>query len=544
MNERFDAVVIGAGPNGLVAANALVDAGWDVLLVEAQPQVGGAVRSREWVPGYVSDMFSSFYPLGAVSPAFEQFELHNHGLRWTRAPNPLAHPRHAADEDAPVIYDKVEDTVAALARHDKRDADTWLRLCEQWQVVRKPLLDTLFTTFPPVRGPWGMISSMGVAESARFLRLLALPMSTLGRELFRSEAARLLLMGNALHADVPLGAPVSGAAGYLLAMLAQDVGFPVPVGGAGQLSEALARRFRAKGGQIRCGSRVEGIVVRGGRARGVRIAGGEEVRASRAVVADVTAPSLYGDLLPAESVPPLMRADIDRFDWDTPVVKVNYAVAGAIPWRSPILGTVGTLHLGGDEDKLAGWMSDLDRGHIPEHPFVLFGQMSTTDRTRSAPGTESAWAYTHLPRGKGDRETAQRIADMTTAVIEAHAPGFTDLVERPVIQYPSDLQSENENLRAGAVNAGTAQLHQQYVFRPTLGLADSLTPVQGLFLGSASAHPGGGVHGMCGMLAARAALRQNTPGSALRRGAHRLLNGQRNEGATRAALASDAASAT
>jgi phytoene dehydrogenase-like protein len=523
LSARYDAVVIGSGPNGLVAANALVDAGWDVLVLEAEDDVGGAVRSGRIVPGYVSDLYSAFYPFAAASPAITQLDLPSYGLSWARSPLAVAHPRNESDDLAPAIHATPEATAQSLAEHDPRDGETWLRLCEEWGEVGGPIIDTLFTTFPPIRGPVALARRLGPARLARLARFMALPVSVMGRELFHAEAGRLLLAGNALHADVPTGAAVSGAAGYILAMLAQQVGFPVPVGGAGELTAAMARRLVARGGEVRCGARVNEIVVRGGRARAVRIEGGEEIRAVRAVIADVSAPQLYLKLLPGDALPAQLRDDISRFEWDNAVVKLNYAVKGQIPWKSSTLSSAGTIHLGGDERQLEGWMADIDLGRLPGHPFIIVGQMTTTDPTRSAPGTESAWAYTHLPRGLSDDETADIIAKQVTGVIEAHAPGFSDLIEASWTQRPSDLERANANLFGGALNAGTAQLHQQYIFRPIPGLADSLTPVGGVFLGSASAHPGGGVHGMCGMLAARAALQQNSLRGFVRRRAHRLL---------------------
>ncbi|MDJ0392540.1 NAD(P)/FAD-dependent oxidoreductase [Rhodococcus sp. G-MC3] len=501
-----DAVVIGAGHNGLVAAAALADAGWDVVIVEAGPEPGGAVRSAELVPGYTSDLFSAFYPLGASSPAMTALDLENHGLVWSRSPAAFGHARSADDEDAPVVLPNVADTAAALAEYDRRDGDAWFELFEQWTRIKKPLVDAFFGPFPPVKAAASLARELGAADTLRFARFMSLPARTMAHETFHSTAARCLLLGNAMHGDAPMDAPVSGAMGYLLTMMAQDVGFPVPKGGAGELTAALVRRTGSA--QLRCGSAVTRIGIENGRATTVHTASGDTVRARRAIIADVSAPMLYQDLLPADAIPRRMHDDLAKFEWDTPVVKVNYALDRPIPWRSKSLSLAGTVHLGADDDGLLRWTTDLSTGVLPKRPFMLFGQMTTADPTRSPMGTESAWAYTHLPRGVTDDASADTIAERAREVLEEHAPGFTSSIVGQVVQRPSDLFDADSNLYGGAVNGGTAQLQQQLIFRPTPGLGRSETPVENLFLGSASAHPGGGVHGAAGMNAARAALGQ------------------------------------
>lgn len=501
-----DAVVIGAGHNGLVAAALMADAGWDVVVLEGQSEPGGAVRSAERIPGYTSDLYSAFYPLSVASPVLRSLNLEDHGLRWTHAPAVVGHPRSAADEDAPMIYRDVARTAEDLARHHPDDGDNWLQLFELWQQIKDPLLTSLFTPFPPVRGAAGLLRRLGTAEALRLVHRLVLPAGEMAKQLFAGDAARLLMLGNALHADVPVDAPGSGVMGLMLIMMAQDGGWPVPVGGAGQLTAALVNRVTSAGAQIVCDQSVTGIEVRGGRAVGVQTADGRTVAARRAVVADVSAPALYRELLPASAVPARLLDDLEHFTWDTPVLKINYALDAPIPWRSKNLNEAGTVHLGADADGLVRWMADLNTRTVPEHPFMLFGQMTTADPTRSPAGTESAWAYTHLPRDVSDDESADRLSEAVDRVLEEHAPGFTDAVVGKFIQRPSELTASDANLVGGAVNGGTAQLQQQLIFRPTPGFGRAETPIEGLFLGSAGAHPGGGVHGVCGRNAARAAL--------------------------------------
>lgn len=505
---EVDAIVIGSGHHGLVAAAAMADAGWDVVVLEAAEQPGGAVRSTELIPGFTSDLFSAFYPMALASPAMTALELESHGLQWSHSPAVYGHARSAQDTEAPVVHHDVETTAALLSEHDARDGDTWLRLFEQWERIRKPLLGSLFGPFPPVAPAARLVRTLGLPETLRFVRFAALPARVMAHELFHSEAARCLLLGNAMHGDVPTDSPVSGMMGYLLTMLAQDVGYPAPVGGSSALTGALIRRGAASGAALECGQRVESIDVRGGRARAVHTAAGDTFRARRAIVADVSAPALYGSLLPFDAVPRRVHDDLRTFEWDTPVVKVNYALDRRIPWNASSLADAGTVHLGADDDGLVHWAADLTTGVLPRSPFMLFGQMTTADRSRSPEGTESAWAYTHLPRGVVDDAAADIIAGRVDTVLDAHAPGFLDSIVGRVVQRPSDLHRADPNLFGGAVNGGTAQLQQQLIFRPTPGLGRSETPVEGLFLGSASAHPGGGVHGAAGLNAARAALGQ------------------------------------
>ena len=502
-----DAVVVGGGHHGLVAAALLADAGWDVVLLEATDHLGGAVRSAQLHPGFTADLFSAFYPLYGASPVLQALDLEAHGLRWSHAPAVLAHPPRPDGERAAVLCRDREETAARLADEHPEDGAAWLALCRQWDAVREPLLRTLFTTFPPVRGPVGLLRTIGTAEALRLARFLLLPAKRMGEELFTGEGARLLLAGNAAHADAPGDAPVSGAYGWLLAMLGQHHGFPVPVGGAGELAAALARRAGAAGAVLHTGQRVQRIDVRRGRAVAVHTAAGLTVRVRRAVVADVNAPVLYRELLPRDAVPGRLLRDLDRFLWDTPVVKLNWALDGPIPWRAPEVAAAGTVHLGADELGLVRWSADMESRTLPASPYLLFGQMTTADPARSPAGTESAWAYTHLPRGITDDAAADELARRVDATVEAFAPGFGARVVHRHVQRPSDVEGTDPNLVTGTVNGGTAQLFQQLVFRPVPGLGRPETVVGNLYLGGSSAHPGGGVHGVCGGLAARAALR-------------------------------------
>ncbi len=328
-----DAVVIGAGPNGLVAANRLLDAGWSVLVLEAQPDVGGAVRSdRDVHPDFVHDTFSAFYPLAATSPHVRAFHLEQHGLRWQHAPAVLGHP--LPDGSWALLHRDRHVTAALMEEAAAGDGEAWLDTCAEWDRIGDQVVGALLSPFPPVRHGLAAAARLRSVGGLGFVRTLLSPATGLGRARFRGEAPRLLLAGNAGHADIPLDAAGSGLMGLLLCMLGQTVGFPVPEGGAGELSQALARRIRALGGEIRCSTRVTRVTIDRGRATGVETADGERIRAGKAVIADVIAPHLYGGLVPAEDLPPRVMASMAKFRMDASTVKVDWALSGPVPWQS------------------------------------------------------------------------------------------------------------------------------------------------------------------------------------------------------------------
>ncbi|MFE4257276.1 phytoene desaturase family protein [Streptomyces sp. NPDC056883] len=528
-----DAVVIGAGPNGLVAANLLVDAGWTVEILESQGEPGGAVRSDRGVhPDYVSDLFSAFYPLAAASPILARLDLAEEGLRWSHAPSVLAHP--LLDGRCAVLERRVQDTSAGLAQFAAADGESWQDMYRAWSRIGPDLVQALFTPFPPIRSGLRAAAKLRASGGLRLARKLALPVRRLGEEEFSGDGGRLLLAGNALHADLAPEAAGSGGFGWLMSMLAQSHGFPVPVGGAGALTDALVNRLRRRGGVLRCGERVTSVVVRSGTAVGVRTAGGETVGAHRAVLADTSAPALYRELVGEEHLPSRLVRDLERFQWDFATFKVDWALTGPVPWRAPGAAGAGTVHVADGVNGLTRFASQIAMGQVPDEPFALFGQMTTADPSRSPAGTESAWAYTHLPQhitddagpdgitGTWDTREQEAMADRVEAQVERFAPGFRTLIGARRILAPTTLQSMNENLHNGAINNGTTALHQQLVFRPTPGTGRPETPVKNLYLASAAAHPGGGVHGAPGANAARAALRSRSGVSTLLRRAQRI----------------------
>lgn len=515
--STVDAVVIGSGPNGLVAANHLVDHGWSVLVLEAGAETGGAVHSsRDLDPAFVHDTCSAFYPLAAASEAIASFHLEEHGLRWQHAPAVLGHP--TPDGAWALLHRDRDLTAAAMDAAHPGDGEAWLRLCGEWDRIGDHLVGGLLTPFPPVRPALGGVTRLPGVGGLRFVKDLLTPVAELAEQRFGGRGPQLLLAGNAGHADIPLDSPGSSLMALIMSMLGQTVGFPAPEGGAGELARALVRRLESRGGEVRCGAEVTGIDVVRRRATRVRTADGEVVTATQAVVATVTAPALYGRLLEEHELPARITKGMESFRMDPATVKVDWALDGPVPWASEPEHAPGTVHIADSTTQMTEALNQVGAGAIPAEPFMLAGQMTTTDPTRSPAGTESMWAYTHVPqvtredaggdgiRGEWDRDDCERFADRMQARIERLAPGFGSRVRTRRVLGPRELEAHDANLLGGAINGGTAQLHQQLIFRPVPGLGRAETPIKGLYLGSASAHPGGGVHGAPGMNAARAAI--------------------------------------
>ncbi|MBA2463078.1 MAG: NAD(P)/FAD-dependent oxidoreductase [Actinobacteria bacterium] len=496
-----DAVVIGAGPNGLVAANVLADAGWSVQVLEAQSRPGGAVKSSDFVEsGFVSDELSAFYPLAVASPAIRRLELERWGLRWAHGPLALAHP--ASDGSCAILSRDLDETAASLDAFAPGDGDAWRELYALWERVGDQLLRGMATPFPPVRVGARLALRLG-RDLPEFGRFALLSVRRLGDEWFSGVGGPRLLAGNAMHTDLLPESSLGGFFGWLLCCLGQSIGYPCVEGGASRLTEALVRRLEARGGYVTCNARVDEIVVRGGRAVGVRSRAGE-VAARKAVLADVHAVPLYLDLLHREHVPPRILRRIERFELDPATFKVDWTLDAPIPWSTEETRRAPVVHVAESVDELSVTQHELARGLLPSRPFLVMGQYSMADPSRMPPGKEVAWAYTHIPQGIDHGDLAERMEER----VEALAPGFRDLIRRRRVSTPADLEAADENLPGGAISGGTLQLHQQLVFRPIPGLGRPETHIRGLYLCSASAHPGGGVHGAPGAIAARAALRK------------------------------------
>ena len=514
-----DAVIIGAGQNGLVAGNLLAERGWEVTVLEEADQPGGAVQSGELIePGYVNDRFSAFYPFALASPHIRRLEPERWGVRWLTGRVQVAHPDR--DGRCALISHDLDESAASLEQFAPGDGDGWRSLYRLWERVRGGALGAFFSPFPPVRPVLSLLRTLDYEELLRFVRFSVLPVRRMGEETFKGAGGPRLLAGNALHADVSPEAPLSGVFGWVLCSLAQQHGFPAVEGGAGNLTAALVRRLEHHGGQLICGVRATGIECRGGQATAVLTADERHV-ANRAVIADVGPLQLYRELLAGQPLPDRLLRDLERFQYDNGTVKVDWTLDGPIPWAAPEVRAAATIHVAEGIDTLTRHSAELNCRTIPDDPYLVMGQYSHLDPTRQPEGKETAWAYTHVPQqvtadaggeltGRWDEHEANVFADRIEAQVEALAPGFRSLIRGRFVQTPPMLEEANRNLVGGALNGGTAQLQQQLVFRPVPNLGRPETPIDKLFLGSASVHPGGGVHGGPGANAAKAALARSS----------------------------------
>jgi phytoene dehydrogenase-like protein len=495
----MDAVVVGAGPNGLTAAATLARAGWAVLVLEAQPRPGGAVWSEALtLPGYVHDLGAAFFPFAAQSPAFAALDLVGAGLSWQHAPRDSCHP--APDGSSVAISRDVEQSAASFGP----DGPAWRELALWQKAMGNRLAEALLGPLPNFGAAW----RLGVGNVLRLARAgLATP-AGFARRHFRTEAARRVVPGLALHVDLGPDDFAGAGLGLVLALLASSGGFPVPAGGARAITDALLRRLTEAGGAIEYGRRVESVVVRQGRAVAVRTSGGDEVPVRRAVLADVGAPALYLRLLPEDAVPGWARGQLQSFRYGWGTFKMDWALAGPVPWRSAEACESAVVHAGDSVEDLRAFTRQVRDGHLPESPYLVIGQQSLADPGRAPPGRHTLWAYSRVPPALegGWQRHKEAFADRVEARIEGLAPGFRRLVLARAVHAPDDLERMDENLVGGDLGGGSAQFDQQLFFRPAFPYFRYRTPVRGVYLASASAHPGAGVHGACGLNAARAAL--------------------------------------
>ena len=462
---------MGAGPNGLAAAIELARAGLSVRVLEAADTVGGGARSAELtLPGFVHDVCSAIHPLGVASPFFRTLPLAEHGVEWIEPPAALAHP---FDDGTAVLLERSPEAAAPdLGADDER----WRRLFAPLVRDAEPLLEDLLG---PLHVPAHPIAL------ARFGARAAPPATTLARLSFRGEKARGVFAGLAAHSMLRLDRPPSAAFGLTLGLLAHAVGWPFPRGGSQRVSDALASYLRALGGEIETGRRVESIA---------------ELGDARAVLLDVTPRGLLD--LAGDRLPDRYRRGLERYRYGPGVFKLDWALAGPIPWRAEACARAATVHLGATLEEIVASEAAPGRGDITERPYVLLAQQSLFDPTRAPAGQQAAWAYCHVPNGS--------TVDMTERIeaqVERFAPGFRERILARSALGPAEIERYNANYVGGDINAGAATLSQLFT-RPVARVSPYTTPLPGVFLCSASTPPGGGVHGMCGFHAARAALRQ------------------------------------
>ncbi len=470
IDSDYDAVVVGAGPNGLAAALTLAEAGRSVLVLEASETIGGGTRSAELtLPGFIHDVCAATHPLALASPFFRTLALERYGLKWIHPPAPLAHPMD--DGTAIVLERSVEETAQALGEgrsHYRRlmrpFVDDWERIIEDTLgPIRRPRHPLALARF----GLQAFRSARGLAQTR-----------------LEGERARALFSGLAGHSMMPLEKPLTAAFGLMLGMLAHAAGWPLAQGGSQRLADALARHLKSLGGRIETHSMVSSL---------------SELPPARTILMDVTPRQLLA--IAGDQLPTAYREQLARYRYGPGVSKVDWALDGPIPWKAGSCARAGTLHLGGSLEEIASAERAVWMGEHPEKPFVLVGQQSLFDASRAPQGKHTAWAYCHVPNGS--------VFDMTERIesqLERFAPGFRDRVLARSTLSAIEMEAYNPNYIGGDIGGGVHDL-RQLLARPVARLMPYTTPIKGLFLCSASTPPGAGVHGMCGYFAAQAALR-------------------------------------
>jgi len=487
----LDAVVVGAGPNGLSAAITLARAGRSVRVIEGSETVGGGVRSAALtLPGFVHDVCSAVYPMGAGSPFFRGLPLRAHGVEWLQPELPLAHPLDGGR--AAVLHGTLAATIEALGEDGAAHRRIFRDLTERWQALtpdQRP--ETAAEPGAPSRSFARSVSLWrALRPTPALLRTLftALrPAGGLARSAFRTEEARALLGGLAAHGVQPLNKAGTGGFALTLGAAAHAVGWPLVRGGAQKLADALAEILRDHGGTIEVGRPVRALT---------------ELPRARVVLLDV-APSALLRLAGARLSAPYRRA-LRRFRRGPAAFKIDYALDGPIPWQAEPCRRAGVVHVCGPLGEIERALDEAWRGVVPARPFVLVAQPSLFDRSRVPAGSDAhtAWAYAHVPLG-----TTTDMSEVIEAQLERFAPGFKRRVLARHVLGPAALEAHDANLEGGDIAGGACDL-RQLLFRPAFRCVPWTTSDPALFLCSSSTPPGPGVHGLCGHLAARAALRR------------------------------------
>jgi phytoene dehydrogenase-like protein len=492
------ALVIGAGHNGLLCAGNLAGAGWEVTVLEQGDRPGGAVHSREGpLPGFVEDPCSGYFPLTRASPAFAEVGLDRFGVEWIDSPVVMVHP--FPDGRAIALHRDLEPTVASLEAVRPGTGRAWADLVEPLLRAERTVRKVALSPLPPVAPALALALRLR-RSGVELVRLLAGSAATLGQRALGGDEAAAWLAGSTVHSDLAPDTPGSAGFGLFLHLLGHMVGWPFPRGGAGRITDALVRRLEADGGALRCGCAVERIDCRGGRARGVELADGTRLSAD-AVIAGVSVAPLMR-MLPPGALPAAAERELRRWRYGLGTFKIDFALSGPVPWSSDEARRATVVHVGGPLTDQIEAVRAAGLGRVPQRPPMVVGQHSLQDPSRAPAGRHTLYAYTHVPTLRAEQE--DEVVELMEERIESFAPGFRRLVLARSVRPPARLERENPSLVGGDLSGGSGELDQQLVFRPVPEMARYRTPLRGLYLASASVHPGPGVHGVPGAGAARA----------------------------------------
>jgi phytoene dehydrogenase-like protein len=467
--SSYDAVVVGAGPNGLAAAIAIAREGHSVAVLEAADSPGGGCRSAELTrPGFVHDVCSAINPLAAASPFFKELPLGRHGVELVHPALPAAHPIDGGR--AAYMTRDVEETAESMGP----DARRYSKLMRPWVRRAERVHDDFMR---PIRIPKHPISTslFGLRYGFRGVDSVAAS--------FEGDEAPALLAGMAAHSMLALSAPPTGAMAIMFTMLGHAYGWPLVKGGAQKITDALVTHLLELGGEIHTGSEVRAV---------------GDIPTSRVVLFDTTPRQLVA--IAGEELPSRYVKSMSRFRYGPGVFKMDWALSDPVPWSAEPCRRAGTVHVGGTLAEVAASEAEVVAGRISEQPFVLVAQQSLFDR-RAPDGNHTLWGYCHVPSGS-DVDMTGRIE----AQIERFAPGFKDTIINKHVMGPADMERYNSNYVGGDINGGL-QNFRQFLGRPVLRWDPYSTPNERFFICSSSTPPGGGVHGMCGYNAAHAALK-------------------------------------
>ena len=468
--KKYDAVVIGSGPNGVSAGIVLAQKGMSVLLVEGQPTFGGGCRSAELtLPGFTHDICSSIYPLGMGSPFFRTLPLEQHGLSWINPESTYAHP---FDGGRAVV---VQRSVEASAKTMGPDALAYEKLVASLHINWDTLCDSLLQPQKMALHPFAM---------ANFGLRALMSAKIFASTTFRGELARGAFAGVAAHSTLPLAAATSAAFGIVLGVTSHPVGWPMPKGGAQKLSDALAAYFTASGGEILMSAPVTSL---------------DQLPPSKIIMADVTPWQMVA--MAGSKLSGAYKKQLQDYKYGPAVFKLDYALDAPIPWQAEGVSTAPTVHIGGTFEEIDKAESGVWKGQHAERPYVLLAQHAPFDSSRAPEGKHTLWAYCHVPNGSTQDMSAQ-----IENQIERFAPGFKKTIIAKSSISARGMEEHNANYVGGDINGG-ALIPSQLFTRPVFRLIPYSTPVEGLYMCSSSTPPGGGVHGMGGYYAANVAFR-------------------------------------